>query len=94
MLDEGYTLQEINNSCNIWYHIPDYLQNVNKDNCFTISWWQCCDKPAYQIIRIEMDGRVKVWGCGSWNGYYGNAVRIDDNDLRNVHSKGELYVIR
>ena len=31
MLAKGYTLQEINNACNIWYSVPTYLQNVNKE---------------------------------------------------------------
>lgn len=92
MFDEGYTLQEINNSCNIWYHIPDYLKNVNKDNCFTISYWQCCDKPAYQIVYIYMDGKVRVWGCGSWSGYYGDVLSLNSNNLRNVHDKEELFI--
>ena len=55
MLDNGCTLQEIQDSCNIWYSVPEHLKNVNKDNCFTISWWQCCDKPAYQIKYIYME---------------------------------------
>lgn len=92
MLDEGYTLQEIQDSCDIWYSIPEHLKNVNKDNCFTIPWWQCCDKPAYQIDYIYMDGKVRVWGCGSWNGYYGNAISLNSNDLRNIHGKEELFI--
>lgn len=47
MLNNGHTLQEIQDACNIWYSIPEHLKNVNKDNCFIISYWQCCDKPAY-----------------------------------------------
>ena len=92
MLDEGYTLQEIQDSCDIWYSIPEHLKNVNKDNCFTIPWWQCCDKPAYQIDYIYMDGKVRVWGCGSWSGYYGNALSLNSNDLRNIHDKEELFI--
>ena len=52
MLEEGYTLKQINDECKIWGSIPKHLENVNKDNCFKISYWQCCDKPAYRITHI------------------------------------------
>ena len=92
MLESGYTLQEIQDTCHIWYSVPEHLREVNKDNCFTISYWQCCDKPAYQIKCIYMDGKVNVCGCGSWSGYYGENLRLESNDLRNVHPKEELFV--
>lgn len=92
MLNDGHTLQEIQDACDIWYSIPEHLKNVNKDNCFVISWWQCCDKPAYRIDYIYMDGKVRVWGCGSWDGYYGNSVSLSSSDLKNPHSKNELFV--
>lgn len=60
MLDKGCTLKQINDECEIWDSVPDYLDNVSKDNCFKISWWQCCEKPAYRITYIYFDGRVEV----------------------------------
>lgn len=90
MLDNRHTLQEIQNECNIWDSVPEHLQDVNKDNCFVILCWQCCDKPAYRIIHIEMDGRVRVQGCG--NGYYGESLKLDSRKLRDVHNKEELFV--
>lgn len=92
MLKSGYTLKEIQDECNIWYNLPEYLYDVTKDNCFKISHWQCCDKPAYTIIYISLDGRVNVNGCGSWAGYYGNYVRINSSDLRNPRPKEELFI--
>lgn len=92
MLKNGCTLKEIQDECNIWYELPDYLKDVTKDNCFKISYWQCCDKPAYHIICIGLDGRVNVRGCGSWNGYYGNYVSINSHDLKNPRPKEELFV--
>lgn len=92
MLNEGCTLKQINDECEIWAYVPKHLENINKDNCFKISYWQCCDKPAYQIIRIYFDGYVNVRGCGSWSGYYGNRLRIDDSDLKNPRPKEELFV--
>ncbi len=92
MLNNGHTLQEIQDTCNIWDSIPEHLKNANKDNCFVIPYWQCCDKPAYQIDYIYMDGTVRVWGCGSWSGYYGNPVSLNSSNLRNIHNKDELFV--
>ena len=60
MLKEGCTLKQINDECKIWNSVPEHLENVNKDNCFKISYWQCCDKPAYQIVQIYFDGKVNV----------------------------------
>lgn len=92
MLDEGYTFKQIQDECNIWYEIPKHLENVNKDNCFIISWWQCCNKPAYRIDTINMNGEVRVWGCGSWSGYYGNYVQLTSHELKNPRPKEELFV--
>lgn len=92
MLKAGCTLQEIQDICHIWHSVPEHLREANKDNCFTISYWQGCNEPAYQIKCIYMDGRVKVRGCGSWDGYYGQDLRLESNDLRNVHPKEELFV--
>ncbi|MBD9181077.1 MAG: hypothetical protein EGP79_02085, partial [Roseburia intestinalis] len=92
MLDEGYTLKQINDECEIWGSVPEHLENVNKDNCFKISYWQCCDKPAYRITDIFFDGKVNVRGCGSWNGYYGNPLRLDSRDLKDPRPKEELFI--
>ena len=92
MLDEGHTLKEIQDTCNIWYSIPEHLENVNKDNCFVVEYWQCCSKPAYRIDYIYMSGCVRLWGCGSWNGYYGNEVSLDFRHLKNPRPKEELFV--
>ena len=92
MFNEGYTLKQINNKCEIWAYVPEHLENINKDNCFKISYWQCCDKPAYQIIRICFDGDVTVGGCGSWSGYYSDRIRIDSRDLKNPRPKEELFI--
>lgn len=92
MLKNGCTLKEIQEECNIWHKLPDYLEDVTKDNCFKISYWQCCDKPAYQIIYIATDGRVNVRGCGSWTGYYGNYVDIKSSELKDPRPKEDLFI--
>lgn len=92
MLSKGCTLKEIQDECNIWYEVPKYLENVNKDNCFQISYLQCCDKPAYQITDIRMDGMIRLWGCGSWSGYYGENMRLTSDNLIDPRPKEELFV--
>lgn len=92
MLSEGATLEQIDQRYGIWNGVPEHLKEVTKDHCFVISYWQCCDKPAYQIKRIELDGRLHIRGCGSWSGYFGGEVRIGSGDLRKVHQPGELYI--
>lgn len=92
MLDKGYTLKQINDECEIWAYVPEYLENINKDNCFRISYWQCCDKPAYRIVSITYRGLLRLFGCGSWSGYYNDKLSIYDNNLRNPRPKEELFV--
>lgn len=92
MLDAGKTLEEINNECHLWSEVPEYLKNVTKDNCFVISYWQCCDKPAYRIVSITHKGRLRLHGCGSWLGGYGDELGINDNNLKNPRPKEELFV--
>lgn len=92
MLDKGYTLKQINDECEIWAYVPEYLENINKDNCFKISYWQCCDKPAYQIVCICFDGEVIARGCGSWSGYYSDRLILYSRDLKDPRPKEELFV--
>ena len=92
MLDAGKTLGKINVECHLWSEVPEYLKNVTKDNCFVIRYWQCCDNPAYRIVSITNKGQLQLWGCGSWNGYYGCELNIRDNVLKNPRPKEELFV--
>lgn len=94
MLKDGHTLQEIADKCEIFFDkIPEYLQNVTKDNCFKIPWLQCCDKPAYQIVGIDFDGKLRVQGFGSWRGYYYNdSFSIRNNVFKNPRPKEELFI--
>lgn len=92
MLRNGRTLKEIQDECNIWHEVPKKLENVNTDNCFVVRHWQCCDKPAYKIDTINMDGSVRLWGCGSWSGYYGHDIYLYSNLLLNPHPAEELFI--
>lgn len=103
MLNDGFTLKEINDECKIWTNkidnlenlhcgIPEHLLDVTKDNCFKISYWQCCEKPAYQIKEITMEGRLFLYGRGSWNGYYGGGLELNNLNLKDPRPKDELFV--
>lgn len=105
MLNDGFTLKEINDECeiwtkeighwvnNIWYGgIPEYLLNVTKDNCFKVSYWQGCEKPAYQIQSITMKGKLFLHGKGSWSGYYGGELKLNNLNLKDPRPKDELFV--
>jgi len=101
--EQGKTLKEIDNLYHIFHSVyPDrpesydsFLEchhNINKDNCFTISYLQCCDYPAYQICSINHDGIIEVWGIGGWSGGYRS--RISLGCLRNPQPKEELYIYK
>lgn len=50
------TLKKVNEECKIWSELPEYLEEVTEENCFVISHWQCCEKPAYQIQESQLLG--------------------------------------
>ncbi len=98
---QGKTLKEIDDLYHIFCSVtPDnptsydnFLEchhNVTKDNCFKISYLQCCDLPAYQIVEITHTGKLKVWGIGGWNGGYGQYESL--GALRDPRPKSELYI--
>ena len=35
---------------------------------------------------------MNVWVCGSWDGYYGNRLRLNSSDLMNPRPKEELFI--
>ena len=94
MLNEGKTLGEINKKLHIWYKIPEYVENVNKDNCFVIPSWQCCNEPIYQIFSIKYNGSLYVYGRGRYESSYGEDVYICSNYLKNPRPKEELYIYK
>ena len=87
---KGYPLSVINYYCGYGWNLSKEREEITQDSCFVISHWQCCDKPAYKITRIEDNGWVMVMGCGSWSGYYGHEVRVDE--LPKPHPKEELFI--
>ena len=90
LLRDGNTLSQIKEACGFYWNLRDDIKDVTKDSCFVLSWWQCCDKPAYRITHIEKYGRLHLDGKGSWSGYYGGYVDLDK--LHSPHPKEELFV--
>lgn len=94
MLQNNFSLGEINRKCHLWKELPPYLEKVTKDNCFVISYWQCCEKPAYQIQEINISGELYLSGRGSWEGAYGGFVNPKSYHLKKVFPKERLYIYR
>lgn len=96
MLENGVTLGKINEELNLWPgdKFPTYLTNVTKDNCFKISYLQCCEHPAYRIVSInsDYDHSLALHGIGSWSGPYGHDFTIDSHSLKDPRPAEELFV--
>lgn len=90
LLTEGWTLEQIEFSCGFHWSLKEEHKKVTKDNCFIISHWQCCEKPAYRITRINKNGSIDVFGRGGWDGGCGNTMEI--SKLGTPHEKEELYI--
>lgn len=88
-LRDGFNLDFINWICGFGWKLSEEMKKVTKDNCFIISHWQCCDKPAYRITNINHHGDVYLWGNASWSGGYGNWQGI--KDLKKPYPKEDLY---
>ena len=92
LLKKGSELSTIKYFCGFNWNLTDEQKSITKDNCFVISHWQCCDEPAYQIRSITENGNVYVSGKGSWSGYYGNDIKIDDYHLKKPYPKDKLFI--
>ena len=92
LLEQGRNLRAIEYLCGFSWNLTDEQKEITKDNCFVISHWQCCDEPAYQIRRIEENGYLYVSGKGSWDGYYGHEVSIDQYYMKKPYPKEDLFI--
>lgn len=92
LLDKGYELSSINYLCSFNWTLSKEQENITKDNCFIISHWQCCEKPAYQIQAITEYGDVYVHGKGGYGGSYGNDVGV--SKLPKPYPKEDLYTYK
>jgi hypothetical protein len=90
LLREGHSLSRINYVCGFGWKLTKEQEDITQDNCFIVSHWQCCEKPAYKIVDISSNGILELRGKGSWSGYYGNSVSIDR--LPKPYPKEDLFV--
>jgi hypothetical protein len=90
LLDAGWDLDTINYWCGFNWQLSDKQKKITKDNCFKISYLQCCDYPAYQIVHISKEGKITVGGKGSWSGYY--ASEVGWHSLADPRPASELWV--
>lgn len=90
LLEKGYPLYLIEHNCKFGWKLTDQQKDITKDNCFIVSHWQCCEKPAYRIVSIENGGYLRLWGKGGWHGYYGNVTSVDK--LPKPYPKEDLFV--
>jgi len=86
----GCSLDYINRIYGLGWTLTEKQKNITKDNCFKISYLQCCEKPAYRITHISYHGSIKVYGVGSWSGGYGSVVRLDS--LEDPRPPKELFI--
>lgn len=89
---KGFDLEYIKNTYSIFWKLDENQKKITKDNCFTISYLQCCDYPAYKIKHISAKGKFKVGGIGSWSGYYSSQVGLDC--FKNPRPKEELFIYK
>lgn len=89
LLKQNKTLGEIENKCDFGWRLTEIQKTITKDNCFEISYLQCCNEPAYQICFISGGGEIKVWGIGSWSGGYASFVRL--GSLENPKPLNKLF---
>ena len=92
LLQDGTSLGNIQYWCGFNWNLTEEQKNITKDNCFIVSHWQCCEKPAYRIVSIDGKGYLHLWGKGGWTSGYGNWISIDR--LPRPHSKEELYICK
>ena len=89
-LQVGLDLQYINTRYSMYWDLADKQKSITKDSCFVVSYLQCCDYPAYQIIDIDFTGQIKVGGVGGYKSYYASIVGL--HNLTDPKPKEELYI--
>jgi hypothetical protein len=90
LLKKGRTLEEIRTKCGFYWELSESQKHITQDNCFVISYLQCCDSPAYRICFINGSGEIKVSGVGGWSGGYASYVKL--HSLENPQPLDKLYI--
>ena len=89
MLNAGRTLSSIQYICGFNWELADNQKDITKDNCFVMSHWQLCEKPAYSIYTIDGDGTITIGGWGGWHGPYSDKVKL--SSLTDPRPASEKY---
>lgn len=84
-----YTLKSLFYKYGVHKELSEEMENITNDNCFVVSYLQCCDMPAYQISHISESGEITVSGDGGWNGGYSSKVGY--HCLKDPKPKSELW---
>ena len=92
MLRNGRELRDIEYYCHFGWKLTKEQETITNKNCFKMSYWQCCEKPAYQIVEIDNRGNLRLFGRGGWTGGYGNMVNFDK--LPKPYSEEELFIYK
>lgn len=85
----SYTLETLWHVYGISKELPEEMKKITSDNCFVVSYLQCCDHPAYQIRHISGHGEITVSGDGGYNGGYSSKVGY--HNLKDPRPKEELW---
>lgn len=87
MLNDGKSLLDVYNNwlCGVGLldHLSEedktILNTITKDTPLIIEHLQCCRKPGYCPINLDIHGKVYCWGAaGSWSGSYGSWFLLSD----------------
>ena len=91
LFKDGWNLRQIKCECGFHWTLSPEQEEITTESCFVISWWQCCNKPAYKITEITKQGGFELFGRGGWRGGYRSTVS-DVSKLGKPHPKEELFV--
>lgn len=85
----GMNLCFLNQKYGFLMNLTEAQETITKDSCFTISYLQGCNHPAYRINKITHGGSITTGGSGGYNGYYQSEVKL--RHLTDPRPKEELY---
>ncbi len=86
----GFNLGDLKRKYALYWNLTEKQEKITNDNCFKISYLQCCDEPAYKISNISFAGEITVSGKGGWSGYYSSRASLDN--LKDPRPKEELFI--
>jgi hypothetical protein len=85
--ERGYNLRMIKYYTGWHWNLTEEQENITKDSCFVIEYWQCSKLPCYRIIGFN-DEKINLNGKGGYSGYYGDYLPLES--LPKAHKKEEF----